>query len=599
MFHPLASRTFGRAPLAIVVLPALLLLGFELATWDRVAPGVVALGTPVGGLSRQEAAQRLQARADSLLDRQIQVGGQDPETTWERSPRDLGLRLAVENILEASYSVGRVGNPVQRLGAQLGGLIKPREIGLGTLDAAVLASSVQQMARDIDRPVVDAAVSVDDQGGVHTTTAQAGRAVDIAASVARMAEAVESGRPRVDLVVQVTQPAIADAMAEPARLQAQRLLGGPGEAPLVLTFQDQQLPLTKADVAPLLAIQRSRDGSHLEVQIDAAAAANLAHLLAGELHQDTVEARFDWNGGDLKVLRASSEGRDLDADATRGLLTAALVNGTRMVALPVSTTPPTVSSADPKALGIRELIDKGSTSFAGSIPEKKANIKVAAEKINGTVVPPGGTFSFNKEVGPTTLEAGFHWGFAIEGGSSGPKTVPSVAGGICQVATTLFQPVFWAGYALEERYSHAYWIPAYTSRGVVGLDVTVDPDTNLDFKWTNGTSDYVLIQAGVQGDTVEFALYGKKPPWKVEVDPGKATNTRPADPAPIQQEEPSMPWGRTLQVETARDGFDIEVTRNVTPVDGGDPRTLRLHTSYEPSHSVTLLGVAGRPTPAT
>jgi vancomycin resistance protein YoaR len=307
-----------------------------------------------------------------------------------------------------------------------------------------------------------------------------------------------------------------------------------------------------------------------------------------------VDARFDWNGGDLRVIRPSADGRELDENTTRGLLTNALTGGGRTVALPVATVAPAVSSAQPEALGIHELIDKGSTSFAGSIPEKKFNIALAAQKINGTVVPPGGTFSFNKEVGPTTLDAGFQWGFAIEGGASGPKTVPSVAGGICQVATTLFQPVFWAGYALEERYSHGYWIPAYTSRGVVGLDVTVDPDTGLDFKWTNPTDDYVLVQAGVSGDNVEFALYGQKPDWRVAVDPAQVSNTRPADPTPVQQEEPSLAFGRTLQVESARDGFDVEVSRTVTPSQG-DPRTLHLHTSYAPSHTVTLVGVGGRP----
>jgi vancomycin resistance protein YoaR len=383
-------------------------------------------------------------------------------------------------------------------------------------------------------------------------------------------------------------------MAEPARVQAERMLGGPGEPPLVLTFQDQALPLTRADIAPLLAVRPAADGRHLEVHVDAHAAGGLAHLLAAELHQDPIDARFDWNGGDLRVIRPSSDGRDLDEDTTPGMLTAALTSGTRTVALPVSTTRAAVSSADPQALGIRELIDKGSTSFAGSIPEKRFNIGLAADRINGTVVPPHGTFSFNKEVGPTTLDAGFQWGFAIEGGASGPKTVPSVAGGICQVATTLFQPVFWAGYALEERSSHAYWIPAYTSRGMVGLDVTVDPDTGLDFKWTNPTDDYVLVQAGVQGDSVAFALYGRKPDWRVAVDPAQVSNPRPADPTPIQQEEPSLAFGRTLQVESARDGFDVEVTRTVSP-SAGDPRTLHLHTSYQPSHTVTLVGIGGRP----
>src|SRR6185369_15616074 len=131
----------------------------------------------------------------------------------------------------------------------------------------------------------------------------------------------------------------------------------------------------------------------------------------------------------------------------------------------------------------------------GGIPEKQHNIKLAASRLNGVVVPPGATFSFNKEVGPTTVEAGFEWGYGLESNGDTVKTVPSVAGGICQVATTLFQPVFWSGFQLEERNWHLYWIPAYTSRGVVGLDVTVDPDAGLDFKWTNTTSNYILVQA--------------------------------------------------------------------------------------------------------
>ena len=59
------------------------------------------------------------------------------------------------------------------------------------------------------------------------------------------------------------------------------------------------------------------------------------------------------------------------------------------------------------------------------------------------------------------------------------KTVPSVAGGICQVATTLFHTVFWSGYQIEERNYHLYWIPSYTSRGVEGLDATVDEEAGL------------------------------------------------------------------------------------------------------------------------
>src|SRR5207253_273376 len=269
--------------------------------------------------------------------------------------------------------------------------------------------------------------------------------------------------------------------------------------------------------------------------------------------------------------------------------------GEHTVALPVAVVDPAVPSTDPQSLGITEVIDRGMTSFAGSIPEKKHNIQLAAQRLNGVVVPPGGTFSFNDSVGPTTIDSGFQWGFGITSGDSGPRTVPSVAGGICQVATTLFQPVFWAGYQLEERYWHLYWIPSYTSRGIVGLDATVDSDAGLDLKWINPTDHPVLIQASTDAEHVTFRLYGQKPPWNVHVDEPQISNRVTADPAPEVQPEPSLPWGRVLAVESARDGFDVVLDRHVVPTDGHQPRELVLKSVYAPSHTVTLVGTGGAP----
>ncbi len=600
--HPATRRTsfvgpvVGLATLPVLALVAVVL--FEMANWDKVTPGATTLGTSLGGLSQPEAVARLAPGVQQRLDRPLDIQGDGH--TWHTTARDLGLRLDPNELVGAAYQVGRQGNPLDRLGDQMDALMHGRTVSAAsTTDRAALDGSLSTMARQVERTPVNARLTLTSTGAVEAVGAQDGLAVHVAASRDQLTAALNGGGQSVELVTASVPPTIADQQLQTAHEQLDRLFG-PNADTLRVTFADKSWPLDRADLLKLVSLTGgTQPGQPATVTLEDGPLKAWAARLAKDVDQNVQDARFAFNGGDLKVLRPGRQGRTLDQGATVQAVHAALLEGQRTLALPVSTVDPSVSSDDPQSLGITELIDRGNTAFAGSIPEKKHNIEIAAQRLNGTVVAPGATFSFNDAVGPTTLDAGFQWGFAITSGNNGPKTVPSVAGGICQVATTLFQPVFWSGYQLEERYWHMYWIPAYASRGVVGLDVTVDGDSGLDFKWTNTTKTYVLIQADTDADHIYFGLYGKKPSWKVQVDDALITNRVPPDPKPIAQEEPTLAWGRTLAVESARDGFDAEVIRRVIPADGSKTRELVLKSTYQPAHTVTLVGSAGKPAGAS
>jgi vancomycin resistance protein YoaR len=595
---PGSPVTFLASIIALIAIGLGGLLFFELSNWDRITPGVSALGTPVGGLSRADAVTRLTPTVQQLLDRQLEIrgGGQ----AWTTSPRELGLRLDPVELAGAAYRLGREGSPFDRVGEQLGILIRGRGVSAtSTTDHAALDAAVNTIARQIDRPPRDAQVALSEDGTVQSVTAQDGLAVDVPGSREQIAATLGGTSQTADLVIRAVPPAIADAEVASAREQLERLLA-PDVEPFTLLFGEKTWRLENTELVKLLTLSGGRPGQPAEVHIDEAPLRNLAARAAKELDQPVQDARFRFGGGTLNVTRPSMQGRTVDQPATVRAIHAALVSGERRITLPVTVTEPSVASEDAASLGITEAIDRASTSFAGSIPEKKHNIKLAAERLSGVVVAPGATFSFNKAVGPTTIDAGFKWGFGIAAGNDGPRTVPAEGGGICQVATTLFQPVFWSGYQLEERYWHLYWIPAYTSRNnIVGLDVTVDGESGLDFKWTNTTGNYVLIQADTDEERVYFALYGKKPPWRVEVTNPVISNRTPPDTKPIARAEPTLAWGRTIAVETARDGFDVQLTRRVVPLDGGAPRELNLKSTYQPAHTVTLVGTAGKPASAS
>ncbi len=591
---PARSLPFGPVAgcVAAVLVGAILLL--ELVSWGRITPGTTGLGVALGGTTPEEASNLLAPRVEALLSRPIELryGGQ----TWNTTARDLGLTLDPDQVAQSAFALGRGGNPLARLSVQVSALGGGQTIDVGdATEDATLDTALGQIAGQIDQPPRDAALAVGGDGSVQTTAAQSGVALDVPASRERVETALANGFDAVDLVVVAAPPAVTDDQLRSAHDQLDRLLAD--DQPFTLTSNGETVSqLGRADLAALVTIgPSSGDGQPASVQVADAPLQDLVHRIAGSVNQDAQDARFSWNGGDLQVIRPSQDGRALDEAATAAGIRARFLAGEHAFELPISVTRPQVSDQDPQSLGITEPIDSGTTSFAGSVPEKVWNIQLAAQKLNGVVVPPGGTFSFNKEIGPTTLEAGFKWGFGITTGGGGVHTVPSVAGGICQVATTLFQPVFWSGYQLEERYWHLYWIPAYTSRGVVGLDVTVDSDSNLDFKWVNPTNNYILIQASADDASVDFTLYGKKPDWTVKVDDARVTNRTPADTHPSAQAEPTLPWGSTLIAQSARGGFDVEIKRHVIPADGGQSRDLDLKSSYQAVGTITLVGTKGAP----
>jgi vancomycin resistance protein YoaR len=574
-----------------VILIATAFVGFEVSSWNRVKPGVTVLDVNLGGLTLDQAQAQLAPRALAILDQPVHV--QLDQSTWTTSARQLGVHLDASDLAAAAYAIGRDGSPLVEAQAQVTALQTGVAVPvIGQVDASMVDDLVQHIAAQVDRPARTAQLTVADDGTLTYVTSEPGVQLDRALSRAAIAQALTNGDAQVTLTAQSVQPDVATDQITAAHDQLQRILS----QPIQLTAANYSRTLNTDDILSLVSVTDPTPGQPATVSVNPDALQPLLDEAAKTVNQPASNARFSWDGKNLGVIRESHPGQGLDEDKARDILTTQILTGAHAINLPVTTTAPAVNSADAGKLKIHELIEQSSTSFAGSVPEKAYNIKLAAQRLNGVVVPPGATFSFNDEVGPTTLEAGFQWGFGLTTGSNGTAhTVPSVAGGICQVATTLFQPAFWGGYQLEERYWHLYWIPSYTSRNVVGLDATVDEDSGLDLKWINPTNDYVLIQSSTTADSVTFSLYGNKPNWKVQVDAPQITNRVTPDTTPDVEPEPDLPWGRIVPVETARDGFQVVITRHVIYSDGTPERDLTLKSIYQPGRNVTLVGSGNAP----
>lgn len=139
------------------------------------------------------------------------------------------------------------------------------------------------------------------------------------------------------------------------------------------------------------------------------------------------------------------------------------------------------------------------TTFDHTAKDDRAlNIRQAAKRLNGTIVPPGRVFSFNDA-------AGEGYGTAstlVEG-----RRFDAEGGGLCQVSTTLYNAVLLAGLGIVERSPHSG--PVAYARS--GLDAAVSPDEGTDFKFRNQTKHSVTIRSTVDGNRLFVTIHGREP----------------------------------------------------------------------------------------
>ena len=144
-----------------------------------------------------------------------------------------------------------------------------------------------------------------------------------------------------------------------------------------------------------------------------------------------------------------------------------------------------------------------STSYYTSNADRTTNLRLAASKINGTVVMPGETFSYNKVVGKRTVAAGYKEAAIYQNG----QVTDGLGGGICQISSTLYNAAVAADMEIMQRRNHQF-VPSYVK---AGYDATVVWGST-DFQFLNRRNYPVKIEASVSGGIARITIHGLKNP---------------------------------------------------------------------------------------
>jgi vancomycin resistance protein YoaR len=299
--------------------------------------------------------------------------------------------------------------------------------------------------------------------------------------------------------------------------------------------------------------------------------------------REPVDADFHIGPQRVRVVPAKP-GTTIDVDrAQRTVLAAGLRPEKRLATVGITALAADLTTKEAKALGITERITTFTTDMGDSSANRIWNVHLLGDYLDGTIVRAGETFSYNDVVGPRTVERGFREGQMIWGG----VLIPSIGGGVCQTATTIFNAAFEAGLPILARTNHAFYISHYP----MGRDATVSwGGPELIFR--NDMKNAILIKVSYTNTTFTISFYGTKQGRRVESRTTSPTNyTQPKLQYAV---DPSAPPNSVTRTAAGGPGFDVTVYRNVFQ-HGELLREDSFFTRYKPENPTAIYGPGKTP----
>jgi vancomycin resistance protein YoaR len=219
-----------------------------------------------------------------------------------------------------------------------------------------------------------------------------------------------------------------------------------------------------------------------------------------------------------RTIHADLPGQGIDALGSLSRIEAGARQGAATIDLATVAVPAAVTKASLGIDDISHVMGHYSTHFPVSDHDRNFNLKLAASKLNGIVLKPGEEFSFNGTVGERSEKEGYKIAHVITAG----EMVDGLAGGTCQISTTLFGAAFFAGIDITKTSNHSR-PSAYTP---LGFDATVVwPDTDLKLK---NTYDFpVVVHYRVANGEALVEILGKERPYDKIVFERHVTDTTP------------------------------------------------------------------------
>lgn len=340
------------------------------------------------------------------------------------------------------------------------------------------------------------------------------------------------------------------------------------------------------DLQERAAAERGAIDLRVGYRFEARAALVELLALAPSVERPSLPTRFDWQ---RRVVAKARPGASLLPFDSLSAVAIGLASGADRIELVTQARPPV---ADPLAtiadeLAIGAVLGSFSTRYHNDNDhaDRNHNVKLGAQALDGQVLMPGETFSFNAVVGERSDEAGYRYAPGITAG----ELVDVVGGGTCQVSSTLYGAAFFAGLDLVHARPHS----RPSSYIDMGLDSTVVYGA-IDMKLRNPYDFPVVLHSVVSAGEVKIEVLGKERPYKVaferelkEVLPFKT----------VVRDDPRLRVGASEVAQQGKRGFKV-VRRRKLIADEAVVRTEEWELNYPPTTQIVRRGSSPNGAPA-
>ena len=605
----------------LIVLVAAAALGLFVDTtsnFGKIHKGVVLQGVALGGMTREEAAAQIDKQIGTLLsdepvdlfadDEALAQGADDytveldhvsttyqasqdieDASSWRISTVTVGATIDSAQLAQEAYKVGRGKDFFAgRIKATLFGVELSAQL---SYEPSQLAALEDLLSDALGFPMQNADISFED-GSFVVISGAPGKGVDHTAFTNLLDQAFLGALRNLVVPICVIPVDITD---EQAAALAQKVEAAISQPIAIVYSNEDSWNLDSYSLGSWIStsVFGSGVGAQLIAQVAEGPLAEGVREIIGNRDPGIrpQNARFEAQGNGVVVI-PSVKGTGINYNKVAADINAILFPAKdpvrdRRVQLTVTDLEPSLSTEAAQAMHITDLIGTYTTEYLYSSDAKITNIHLASDLINNSLIEPGGVWSFNDTAGECTAERGFQEAKSIIEG----EYVDEIGGGICQVATTVFNAVLESGLPVVERVNHSFYLLAYPA----GRDATVSWKWP-DLKFENETGNWMLLTMSYDDETVTCNLWGTSLGYRVEFeDTGFFDRT---DFITKKIDDPELEKGQENIKQEGVRGRSIVVTRYVYNAQGELIHKTDFKSVYDPETEIIEVGTKEVPKPA-